>query len=114
MNDPSVVGGTQSIRNRDGHFEQFLNCQAATCHALLEGLAFQPFHRDERCAFGLADVIDSADVGMVQCRCGPCFPLKSCERAAVMSQFLCKELESHETLQPGVLGFVDDTHAPLA
>ena len=44
---------------------------------VLESLAFQEFHHNERMPLPFVDLVNCADIGMVETRGGPCFPLKS-------------------------------------
>src|SRR5215472_2778318 len=46
---------------------------------VLQRSAFQKFHSDERSAIFLADVINGADVGVVQCGRRLSFPSKPCQ-----------------------------------
>ena len=55
-----------------------------------------------------------ADVGVVQCRCGLGFALKTGECLRVSGNFLRQELEGDETMQPRVFSFVDDAHPAAA
>ena len=46
---------------------------------LLERLALQQFHGDEGLAVAFVDVVNRADVGVVQCACGSGFTLETSE-----------------------------------
>ena len=62
----------------------------------------------------LADVVNRADVGMVESRCGLGFTLKTGKSLGVFGYFIGQEFQSHKPVQPGVLGLVDDAHATAA
>ena len=81
---------------------------------MLQGLAVEKLHGDEGLAIFFADVVNGADVGMVQCGSGLGFALKAGERLRVAGNFIGKELEGDETMKPRVFGFVDDAHAAAA
>ena len=58
------------------------------------------------------DVVDGADVRMIQGRRGPRFSLESFERLLILGEVFGKELERHHAAELGVLRLVHDAHAP--
>ncbi len=82
--------------------------------AVLERHAVQEFHGDEGMAFVFADVVDSADVGMIQSRGRLRFALETGEGLRVAGNVIGQEFQSDETVQAGVFGLVDHTHAAAA
>ena len=62
----------------------------------------------------LADVVDRADVGVVQRRSSPRLALETAESLGISGDFIRKELEGHETVESGVLGFIDHAHPATA
>src|SRR5580700_5671004 len=88
--------------------------EESICNAVFEGLAVQKLHGDERLAFMLANFVNGANVGMIKCGCCLCFALETFKRGAVMGHQLGQKLQSYETVEPAVLGLVDDTHASAA
>jgi hypothetical protein len=60
------VGGIQCIGNLTAQIQQFPNFHGLAPDPLPKRLAFQQLHHDERLAFVLADIVNGADVGMVQ------------------------------------------------
>jgi len=61
-----------------------------------------------------ADVMDGADVGMIQGGSGPRLALESAQRFPVASQIVRQELEGDEATEPCVLRFVDHAHSAAA
>src|SRR5713101_1012562 len=80
----------------------------------LQRHAIQEFHGYEGTAVLLANVVNRADVGMVQCGCGLGFALKTGECLRVTGNLLGQELEGDEAMQPRILGLVDNTHTASA
>src|SRR5271157_2299873 len=80
--------------------------------ALLQRLAFQIFHDDEGPTFVFIDLINRADVGMIERRGGAGLALEAAQRLAVFSQLFRQKLEGDQPLQLAILGLIDDTHAP--
>jgi hypothetical protein len=76
--------------------------------------ALQILHRDEGAAVLLADVMNGADIGMIQGGRGASLPLEPAQRLLVASQIVRQELEGHEATEPGVLRFVNHAHAAAA
>ena len=78
---------------------------------VVERRAFQQLHHDEMAARVLADVVDGADVRMVQPRRRTRFALEPVDCSPIARQFVRQEFQSHRSPQPGVLCFVDLSHA---
>ena len=77
-------------------------------------LALQQFHGNEGAAFVFIDVVDGADVRVIQGRGGPRFALEPFEGLMVLGKVFGQELEGYEAAELGVLGLVYDAHAPAA
>src|ERR1700681_4697275 len=71
-------------------------------------------HDDEGSAVLLADVINGADIGMVESRCGLSLAAKSLERQPVLGDIFRKEFERNKTIKAGVFSFVNDPHTATA
>ena len=81
---------------------------------MLERLPFEKLHGDEGLALVLVDVVDGADVGVVEGGGGTRLALEAFPGLVTREQPLGEELESHLSPQARVLGLVDDAHAPAA
>ena len=66
MHDALGVRGAQRIGDLDSQVEQFIDVQRLSRDALPQRLAFQVLHGHERPAVGLADIVQRADIGMIQ------------------------------------------------
>ena len=62
------------------------------------------------CPCILANVMDGADVGVIQGRSRLCFTLKAGECLRIACHIVWQELECDETVQAGVLGLIDHAH----
>jgi hypothetical protein len=69
VDDAFRVRRVESIHNFDGDVEHLLQLHWSPTDGVLEGLALQILHRDEGFSILLPDVVDGADVGMVQGGC---------------------------------------------
>jgi hypothetical protein len=77
---------------------------------MLQGRAFKELHHDVGAAILFADVVDRANVGMVERRGRLSFTLESLQGLMVPRQGFGQEFECGEAVQLGILGLVDHTH----
>jgi hypothetical protein len=81
---------------------------------ILEGLPFEELHDEELPALVLADVVDGADVRVIERGRRPRLAQQSIGRGAILGQRKRQELERHGSSEPKVLGPVDDPHTTPA
>src|SRR5215831_2069645 len=81
---------------------------------MFEGLSAKELHHDERVTFLLIDVVNRADVWMVQGGRGLCLSLKSVEGAGTDADFFRQELQSDRSRKLRVFGLIDHTHPAAA
>jgi hypothetical protein len=74
-------------------------------------VTFQQFHGNERMAGVLINVVNRADVRMIEGRGGLCFALKSFQNGGVAGNAFGQEFQRHETVELGVFPSINDTHA---
>ena len=100
-----------------------ISMPSAECHLqfqrtpgdpVLERHAVQVLHDQEGAAVVLADVVDGADVGMIQG--GGCLGLaaEALQSLMILGEVVGEKFESDEAAEAGVLGFVDDAHSAAA
>src|SRR5947208_11530851 len=77
-------------------------------------VALQILHGEEGTAVLFADVVDGADIGVIEDGGGSRLPLKTVARLGIESRFVRQKLKRRRTLQPCVLGGVDYTHTPAS
>ena len=68
----------------DAQVQEDLGLERLAADEVLEGLAFEQLHDDEVLALVLADVVDRADVGVVQGRRGPRLAPEALDGARVL------------------------------
>ncbi len=81
---------------------------------MLKCCPFEKLHRDERLAILLADVINCADVGMVQGGGGLGLALEAAQSLRIAGNLIGQELEGDEAMQASVFSFVHHSHPPAA
>jgi hypothetical protein len=81
---------------------------------MLQGRAFKELHHDVGAAILFADVVDRANVGMVERRGRLRFSLETAQRLGIAGDVIGKKLQCDETVKASVLGLVDNAHAASA
>ncbi len=114
MNDALAVRGVQRIGNLDRQVEKQLALERLASDLVFQSHAIEKLHGDERASFVIADLVDGADVGMVQRRGGARLAAKTFERLRILRDFVRQEFERDEASKVGVLGLVHHTHSTAA
>jgi len=99
VNDPGTVSSIECIGDLDSEREQRLQLHRAVADQVLQRCAIQKLHGDERLL--LADVVDRADVWVVQCaKLGE--SLSSVQKFNVPIEATTSSLEALKTFSMGV------------
>ena len=93
MHDAQVMGGGQRIGDLDAQLEQLVEGHRPAPDALVEGRAVEALHDDEVAAVVLADVVNRADVWMVQPRGRPGLADEPLDSQRIARQIVGQELE---------------------
>src|SRR5258706_40107 len=81
---------------------------------MLQRQPVKKLHCDKSFAVHFANVVNSANIRMIQCGCGLRFDLKTGQGMSVPGNLCGQELERDKTVQPRVFRLVDDAHPPAA
>jgi hypothetical protein len=95
-------------------FRHALNVHRPTRNAMLERLPLEKLHDNKTLAIVLVDVIDGADVRVIQGRGRSRFALKSLNGWMILGKLLGKKFQAHVAAETDVLGFVHDPHSAAA
>ena len=114
MNDALAVRRVEGIGDFDPDGEELIQFHRTAVDQVLERLAAEAFHHDEGMAFMLADLVNGADVGMIQRGGGAGLAAKTLEGLRVLGRIFGQKLQGNEAAELSVLGLVDDSHAPAA
>ena len=114
MDDAFRVCGIQRIGDLDAQIEHRLDLHRLASDPVPERLPLQQFHGDEASPIGLVDLVDRADVRVVQGGCGLRFALEAAECLRVVGEFVGKELQSDVATELQVLRLIHHSHAPAA
>ena len=88
--------------------------QRTARHHVLQGEAVQKLHGDEALALVLANLVDGANVGMVEGGGGAGFAAEAFECLRILRHVVGKKLESDKSTQRSVFGLVHHTHPATA
>ena len=79
-----------------------------------ECLPLQQFHGDEASSIGFINLVDRADVRMVQGGRGLGFPLEAAESLRVVGDFVGQKLQGDMATELQVFRLIHHTHAPTS
>jgi hypothetical protein len=108
------MGGIQGIRNLDAQIERRFDLQRLACNPMLQRHAFQILHGDEGLVTVSADLIDRADIRVVQSGSGTGFATEPFQCLWVLRDIFGKELQCGKATEGGVLSLIDDAHPAAA
>src|SRR5262249_54306833 len=114
MNDSLAVCSVERVGDFDRQREKQVQLHRLAVDQVLQRLAREALHHDEEVAIMLADLVDSADIGVIQSRCGAGLAAEALKSLGVVGRIVGKKFEGDEAAERGVLGLVDDTHPTAA
>ena len=114
MDDAFGMRSLQPVGDLNREIQKVVRPERLIGNPALERLPFEQFHGDEGPAGVLANVVDRADVRMIQRRGRPGLAQKAVQRHAVLGEFFREEFEGDGAAQARVFGLEDNPHAPAA
>jgi hypothetical protein len=111
MDDAFRVRRIKPIRNLRRDIHQRLGIHRPSRDAMFERLAFEHFHGEIRPPFVLADLINSADIGMIQRGRRASLPLEAFESLRVGGKSVGQKFERDAAAEIEIFGFINDAHA---
>ena len=114
VDDARTVRRIERIRDLLAERGDLLDGERLPLDRMLDRLSPQSLHHQEGLAFVHADVVDRADVRMIQRRRRARLTLEAIERMGAPAGFFRQELDRHPAAELGVLRLVDHTHPTAA
>src|SRR5207302_10482866 len=114
MDNPRGMRGIQSIGDFNAERQEYFDFEGAAGDALLQGSALQALHDDERSAVLLPDIVDGADIGVVEAGGAAGLALETGKRIGIADQVVREEFEGDEAVETRILGLVDHAHSAYA
>src|SRR5213594_2783034 len=111
MNNSPGMGGVQRARQLDCDLQQVTGSDRLAIDEVLQGPPIEVLHNDKRTAVMLADIVNRANLRVIQSRGGARFNTKSFQRLRVACPFLGEELQRDSAAQANVFSLIDHTHA---
>ena len=108
MDDSLAMRGVESTGNLDGDAEGFFDGQRPFAEACFEGFPFEVFHDEEVGGVFAPDVVEGADMGVIETGDGAGFALEALGEADAAN------FDGDGSFEAGVAGFVDFAHASCA
>ena len=98
MDDTLGMGGVEGISDLDSDGEQSFVFQCTARNTVFERHTIQKFHDDKRFPIVLPDVINSANIGVIQCGRSLGLAPKATENLGGIGYIIGQELECHKTV----------------
>ena len=110
VNDAFGVRGVQGVGDFDGEANGLFDFHGTPGDKIFQSDAVEKFHGDEGFAVLLADVVNRADVGMIEGRSGLRLTLEAGQCLRVAADLIGEEFQGNEPMEACVFGFINNTH----
>ena len=110
VHDSLRMGRIEAVGDLNADLQELRDFDRFGGDSVLESLALEQFHGDERPTLELSDVVNRADVGIVERRRGARLAAKPLDRLGVLGDVVGKKLERNIPAEPVVSGLVDHAH----
>ena len=114
MHDIFRVRRLERIGNLNSQLEDIFERHRPPGDSFLQRLAIEILHDDKGAAVFLADVVNGADIRMVERGSRLRFAPETLQRLAILGHLFRQEFQGHRAVQPRVFGFIDNAHAAAA
>ena len=111
MDDALTMGFGESIGDLNAGAQDFIERHGGTLEAGGESLAFDEFHDQVVVAILLADIMQGADVGMVEAGNGAGFAHETFAIFGFPGKMIGEDFDGDGAVKAGVAGAVDFAHA---
>jgi hypothetical protein len=114
MHDAAAVKNVDRVEDFEADIDRFLERHWTAVKMRGERLTVEQLHRDEELPVGLPNLVELADVRMIDARGEPRFTPEALARYLIVRSGGVKDLERDGSLEPFVDGGVHETHSALA
>ena len=111
---PSACAASSASAISMAERQQRFSFQRTPRDAVLQRRAVQKLHDDERLPILLPDLMDGADIGVIQCGSSLSFSLEASQHLGVFGYFFEQKLQRDKSVEGYVLSLVDNAHAATA
>ena len=114
MDDALGMRRIERVGNLNSQVEQEVDRQRLAVDAMLERLPLEKLHREKGAAVVFANVVDRADIRMIEGRSGAGFAPEALQHRQLAADLVRQKLERHKAPQAGVFSLVDHPHPATA
>jgi len=114
VHDSFGVRRFQAVGNLDAQIDHFRRIHGPAGDTVLQSLALEQLHDDEGPSIVFVDVVNRADIGMIQRGGGAGFPPESLDGLGILRDFIGQKFQRHAAAEPGVFGFENYAHSTPA
>lgn len=111
MHHAALVRSLQALANFNTVFQHLLGREWPPRQPVSQRLPFQKFHHQVVDAILMADIMQSANVGMVQSRYGAGFAIETLSGLGIVRQVAGQDFDRHRAVQACVLRSIHLAHA---
>src|SRR5580693_3301337 len=105
------MSGIQSVGNLCAKIENLVDSQRLLLNSVFERRTVQVFHGDESAALLVADIVDGANIGMIQGGSRLRFALKTGQGLEILGHIIGQEFQRYKSVKASVLSSKHHTHA---
>src|ERR1700719_3456340 len=114
VHDPFGVSGVETIGNLNADFEKLRQRHRLPGDAMLQRLSLQQLHGDKWTALEFSNIVNRADIWMVERRRSPRFATESLDCLRILRSVVRKKFKRDTSAQPSVFGLVHHAHSAAA
>src|SRR5882762_6528596 len=111
VHDSFRVRRVEPVSDLNTDLQKFRNFDGLPANAVLECLAFEQLHSDKRPTFEFSNIVNRADVRMIEQGGGARFAAESLDRLRVLGNIVRQEFQRNAAAEARVPGFVDHAHS---
>ena len=111
VNDAFSVRSVERLRDLNTDIQECIRWESAPFDALLEGFTLEQFHHQKKSSLVFLNLVNGADVGVIQRGSGTCFAAEALQRLRVLVEFFREKFERHTAAKLEIFGGVEHTHA---
>jgi hypothetical protein len=114
MDDALLMRSFKRVGDVDGNGDHSIARQRTRLDQLLQRFPVEELHCDEGAAAFFSDLMNGADIGMIQRGSSARLPPEALQSGAVIGEVVGQEFESDEPAKERVLGLIDHAHTTAA
>jgi len=104
----------EGLGNLNRQVEQHIGFHRLSADPMFQGGPFHQLHGDKRLPVLLANIVNGANVRVVQCGGRLRFAFETRQRLRIAGHAFRKKFQRYEAVQPGVFGLIDHAHSAAA